>query len=398
MRILAPKWRSLKTKEGVWVATDVYDAFGNLAAEYGMVASAACTTCYLSYDHLGSVRLVTDQNANVVARHDDLPFGEEIPANTAGRNSQWGLTADVEQKFTGQIRDNETGMDYFNARYFTGALGRFNSSDPLNLGADATDPQTWNGYAYVRNNPLALVDPMGLCTFDAEGNAVEDENGACYEGGFGGSVTVTASPPPDVMPIFVSLPSLLSDSQQPMQSAPPAVTEAGVGVKPPKSGNCQAGVIGNFVSKYIGGNTILSGNITSNTPTIELGAAIGSLAGPPGEFAGALIGSMFGVGGSVSYVPGTGSVSAGPVATFGVGVNGGSGFSVSAVHVPASQNANSIASGKSFSLSYQPNPFLGSTVTKSPGSGPPVVGPSIGTKVPVSASAGYSFCLRHCGC
>jgi RHS repeat-associated protein len=159
----------------------------------------------LSYDHLGSVRLVTDQNANVVARHDYLPFGEEIPANTAGRNSQWGLTADVEQKFTGQIRDNETGMDYFNARYFTGALGRFNSSDPLNLGADATDPQTWNGYAYVRNNPLALVDPIGLCTFDAEGNAVEDENGACYEGGFGGSVTVTASPPPDVMPIFVSL-------------------------------------------------------------------------------------------------------------------------------------------------------------------------------------------------
>jgi hypothetical protein len=50
-------------------------------------------------------------------------------------------------------------------------------------------------------------------------------------------VTVTASPPPDVMPIFVSLPSLLSDSQQPVQSAPaPAVTEAGAGVKPPKKG------------------------------------------------------------------------------------------------------------------------------------------------------------------
>jgi len=95
----------------------------------------------------------------------------------------------------------------------------------------------------VRNNPLVLVDPMGLCTFDAEGNAVEDENGACYEGGFGGSVTVVASAPPDVMPIFVSLPSLLSDTQQPMQTAsPPAVTEAGA--KPPKSGinnNCVAG-------------------------------------------------------------------------------------------------------------------------------------------------------------
>ena len=107
----------------------------------------------------------------------------------------------------------------------------------INLGADLLDPQSWNAYAYVRNNPLALVDPMGLCTFDAEGNAVEDENGACYEGGFGGSVTVTAQAPPDVMPIFVSLPSLLSDTQQPMQTAPPAVTEVGMGVRPPNNGN-----------------------------------------------------------------------------------------------------------------------------------------------------------------
>jgi RHS repeat-associated protein len=146
-----------------------------------------------------------------------------------GRNSQWGLTPDVEQKFTGQIRDNETGMDYFNARYLTGALGRFNSSDPLNLGADATDPQTWNGYAYVRNNPLALVDPMGLCHIGADNVAYDDEPG----NGGGGSVTVTASPPPDVMPIFVSLPSLLSDTQQPAPTAPPpAVTEAGAGGAP----------------------------------------------------------------------------------------------------------------------------------------------------------------------
>ena len=84
---------------------------------------------------------------------------------------------------------------------------------------------------------------MGLCTFDAEGNTVEDENGACYEGGFGGSVTVTAQAPPDVIPIFVSLPSLLSDTQQPMPTAPPpAVTEAGVGVaRPFEPGNSRQG-------------------------------------------------------------------------------------------------------------------------------------------------------------
>ncbi len=63
----------------------VYDAFGQLAAEYSSNTPAPpCTTCYLTYDHLGSVRLVTDQNANVVARHDYLPFGEEIPAEYGG--------------------------------------------------------------------------------------------------------------------------------------------------------------------------------------------------------------------------------------------------------------------------------------------------------------------------
>ncbi len=53
-------------------------------------------------------------------------------------------------------------MDFFNARYYTAPLGRFNSVDPENAGADLRDPQTWNGYAYARNNPFALVDPTGM--------------------------------------------------------------------------------------------------------------------------------------------------------------------------------------------------------------------------------------------
>jgi hypothetical protein len=82
----------------------VYDAFGRLTSEYADAASTAspCLTCYLSVDHLGSTRMVTDQSGNVVARHDFLPFGEEIGAGLAGRNSQWGSTADVTQKFTGK--------------------------------------------------------------------------------------------------------------------------------------------------------------------------------------------------------------------------------------------------------------------------------------------------------
>src|SRR6185312_252843 len=55
----------------------VYDAFGQLAAEYSSAAKTtnpACGTCYLTTDHLGSTRLITDEGANVIARHDFLPF------------------------------------------------------------------------------------------------------------------------------------------------------------------------------------------------------------------------------------------------------------------------------------------------------------------------------------
>jgi RHS repeat-associated protein len=68
--------------------------------------------------------------------------------------------------FTGKGRDSETGLDYFGARYFSSAQGRFMSPDwseePVALlYADLGDPQTLNLYAYVRNNPLVLVDPDG---------------------------------------------------------------------------------------------------------------------------------------------------------------------------------------------------------------------------------------------
>jgi RHS repeat-associated protein len=67
----------------------------------------------------------------------------------------------VTQRFTGQVRDQETGLDFFNARYFGSAIGRFTSVDPENAGADLYNPQSWNGYGYVANNPLAYVDPDG---------------------------------------------------------------------------------------------------------------------------------------------------------------------------------------------------------------------------------------------
>ncbi len=147
--------------------TYIYDAFGQLASEYNSnstIITPVCNTCFLSWDHLGSTRMVTDQSGNLIARHDYLPFGGEILSGTGGRTSAWGATDGVNQKFTGKERDSETtlGLDYFEARYMSSAQGRFTSPDPSNLSVDFWYPQSWNRYAYSLNNPLAVVDRNGL--------------------------------------------------------------------------------------------------------------------------------------------------------------------------------------------------------------------------------------------
>jgi len=147
-------------------ATFLYDALGRLAGEIDSVAAApTCVTCYLSPDHLGTSRLTTDANGAVTDCHDYLPFGVEIPASVSGRagcyNSNF-LVDNVNQKFTGKERDAESGLDYFGARYFSGAQGRFTSPDPLLNAGRPDNPQTWNKYAYTLNNPLKYTDPTGL--------------------------------------------------------------------------------------------------------------------------------------------------------------------------------------------------------------------------------------------
>ena len=70
-------------------------------------------------------------------------------------------------EFTGKERDSETGLHFFGARYMSAAQGRFTSPDPGNVSGlgHIDDPQSWNGYAYVRNNRLRYTDPDRLETF-----------------------------------------------------------------------------------------------------------------------------------------------------------------------------------------------------------------------------------------
>ena len=158
---------------GTTVTTYVYDAQGNLAAEYGGPGSSASGTTYLSADHLGSTRLVTNfvnSAINVVERYDYAPFGEELTAGIDCATPRLccsrqisirpSLADSLTQKFTSKERDAETGLDYFGARYFSAAQGSFTSPD-LPVDQHPQYPQSWNLYSYVRNNPLSLTDPTG---------------------------------------------------------------------------------------------------------------------------------------------------------------------------------------------------------------------------------------------
>jgi RHS repeat-associated protein len=104
---------------------------------------------WLFGDHLGSASTVrTPAGTNVRQRY--LPFGRVRGA--ASLPTEYG--------FTGQRLDPSGLMDY-NARQYDPILGRFTSPDTII--PDAADPQSFNRYAYVNNNPVNFTDPTGHC-------------------------------------------------------------------------------------------------------------------------------------------------------------------------------------------------------------------------------------------
>jgi len=102
-------------------------------------------------DLLGSTRAVVD-GATVVESTDADPWGLALPGRTLGAPQGSG----TKEGFTGKERDLESGMDYFGARYYLPALGRWGSVDPA-----ADSMPEWSSYVYVSNSPMATVDPDG---------------------------------------------------------------------------------------------------------------------------------------------------------------------------------------------------------------------------------------------
>mgnify|MGYP001176795509 CR=1 FL=1 len=129
---------------------------------------------YYITDHLRSTRAVVDSNGTVLETFDYYPFGLLMPKrNTTGANTL--------EKFTGKEHDEAIGLDYFGARYFDPALGRWHSVDPI-LQEGTTDILIADGYLsinpynYVFNNSFNLFDPDGKMACEPEKKCLENQS------------------------------------------------------------------------------------------------------------------------------------------------------------------------------------------------------------------------------
>ena len=158
---LSKSVNSTNTTQYVWdvngglpqVLTET-DGQGTSLSLYGLqrisMTNSSGGQIYYQYDGLGSVRGLSDDSGNTVARYSYDAFGE--PDLITGQEDNNFL-------FTGEQMDSETGLIYLRARYYDTETGRFISKDPFT--GFATNTQSLNRYTYVQNNPMVYADPSG---------------------------------------------------------------------------------------------------------------------------------------------------------------------------------------------------------------------------------------------
>ena len=133
-----------------WAHSNVW-AGGKLLATYDTLGVHFPLT-----DPLGTKRIQANAAGAVDETCASLPFGD----------AQYCTGDDAtEHHFTGKERDAESGNDYFGARYYSSAMGRWMSPDPVQYKQNRLfNPQRLNLYQYAINSPLAFIDPTGMDT------------------------------------------------------------------------------------------------------------------------------------------------------------------------------------------------------------------------------------------
>jgi len=151
-----------------------YAGSQRVAVQNGMLAPPN----YLLGDHLGSTSVTTNSAGNLVAEMLYKPFGEV--RYTSG-------TTPTQYTYTGQYSNMaEIGLMYYNARWYDPYLNRW--AQPDTIIPDPGNPQDWDRYSYVRNNPLKYTDPSGHLPV-----IVTAGIGALIGGIVGGAIYLTAN-------------------------------------------------------------------------------------------------------------------------------------------------------------------------------------------------------------
>jgi RHS repeat-associated protein len=174
-----------------WSAAKDYVYRGSSLIASFSNASATEPDRHFHTDHLGSTRLVTDGDARRLAVHTYWPFGGEAD----------GSERDFERmKFTSHERDGAGSgfeLDYMHARYYDANLSRFLSVDPvMDMKRAMKNPQGWNRYSYVLNNPIGNVDPDGREVVGLHGGFVGSPSGTIPLASFLGRLYGTSSAVP----------------------------------------------------------------------------------------------------------------------------------------------------------------------------------------------------------
>lgn len=117
---------------------------------------------YRHADHLGNSRLATKPTRARYYQSAYALYGEDYAQ--AGDNPDLAFTDENQDTVSGSAPFWTTNLYDLMLREYRTAQGRWTSPDPAGLGVvDPTNPQTWNRYAYVLNDPMGIVDPLGLC-------------------------------------------------------------------------------------------------------------------------------------------------------------------------------------------------------------------------------------------
>ena len=194
-----------------------YDGSGHVLRLYGYLGAATApvvvmtptgamngdnpvmSVVYDHFDRLGSV-VATSANGALVGSFSYTPFGES-PGDPELTGTEFG--------FAGYQYDAETGLYHTQNRYYDPRLGRFLSPDPLGQAAGR------NVYAYVQDDPLDSVDPLGLC----------DNPQGCGGGSSGQLIASTATPnvigPVQATPAAADLTAPVQFPESSSMGAPP---------------------------------------------------------------------------------------------------------------------------------------------------------------------------------